>query len=173
MALVQRLIVLGILIAWGPLANATVGDTAKNRSALAAERGMGALGQSTAAAGMAEAFGLRLYQIGSETGLKWGEFGWQTVLPLGPLSFQFSSDWIDSAGYRKRSDAFGFSLRLGQSSSFGISRRSLPAEVESWTASYYTEFDRWLTMALMADGFNAPKVEGTKALRKVSRRLGH
>ena len=29
MALVQRLIVLGILIAWGPLANATVGDTAK------------------------------------------------------------------------------------------------------------------------------------------------
>ena len=77
MALVQRLIVLGIFIAWGPLANATVGDTAKNRSALAAERGMGALGQSTAAAGMAEAFGLRLYQIGSETGLKWGEFGWQ------------------------------------------------------------------------------------------------
>ena len=97
MALVQRLIVLGVLIAWGPLANATVGDTAKNRSALATERGMGALGQSTAAAGMAEAFGLRLYQIGSETSLEWGEFGWQTVLPLGPLSFQFSSDWIDSA----------------------------------------------------------------------------
>ena len=45
MALVQRVIVLGMLIAWGPLANATVGDTTKNRSALATERGMGALGQ--------------------------------------------------------------------------------------------------------------------------------
>ena len=62
MALLRRLIALGVLIAWAPVADATVGDFGKNRSVLAAERGMGALGQSTAAAGMAEAFGLRLYR---------------------------------------------------------------------------------------------------------------
>ena len=45
MALIQRLIVLGILIAWGPLANATVGDTQKKPGALATELGMGALGR--------------------------------------------------------------------------------------------------------------------------------
>ena len=150
------LMIAALLNVFGATAGAAVGDTAKTRGVLGTERGAGALGQSSAAAGMAEGFSLRLYQMDAATELEWGEFGVQTLLPFGPISFQYSSDWMAWQGKRRRSDSVGVSLRLGESSSFGISRRMYPGDVESWTASYYTEFDRWLTMVLMADDFNAP-----------------
>ena len=166
MLLRRVLLFIALLLGGSTQTVAAVGDTAKNRGVLGTQRGAGALGQSSAAAGMAKAFGLRLYQLDSESDLEWGDFGFQTIVPFGPLSFQYSSDWISWGEKRRFSDELGVSLRLGESSSFGISRRMYPGEGESWTASYYTEFDRWLTMALMADDFNAPEFDGNKIPRR-------
>ena len=155
---------LGCLV--GGAALGDVGDEADGRTVLGTERGVGALGQSTASAALADGAALRLYQQVSDDGIDWGQFGGQLLLPIGPFSFDYSLDWFEHDEKRKQSTSFGFALILGQSSSFGISRRHYPGTNASWSASYYTEFDRWLTMALMADNFNAPTIYDEKLSRR-------